>query len=128
MTKTLTKTITYSSAYTVTEVVSFIPSPATAPARPGSDTLQVPVTQTKEVEYTVDVTVGSGATVTQPSLTIVYATHSVVQTQSQAPVTVVQPTTSTSTTAGSVVTAAADANNAPAAAFIVGVIGAVMLV
>ena len=90
--------------------------------------LQIPVTQTKEVDYTVAVTVGEGATVTQQSLTVIYASRPVTQTQAPPPVTVVQPTTSTSTTAAGVVTAAANSNNAPAVAFIAGVIGAVVLV
>jgi len=104
------------------------PPPSRGPLTSTLTRVQIPVTQTKEVDYTVEVTVGSGATVTQQSLTVIYASRTVSQTRSQAPVTVVQPTTSIATTAPAVVTAAGHANNAPAVAFIAGIIGAVVLV
>jgi len=107
ITETHTKTITYSSAYTVTEVI--------------------PVTVTKDVEETVAVTVGGGETVTQESVTYVYVSSTISQTFTSAPPTVVVPTTATSTTSSGPVTAAAVARDAPAVALVAGIVGAIAL-
>jgi hypothetical protein len=104
--QTITKTITYSSSTIVTKVI--------------------PVTQTQEIEQTVDVTVGSGQTVTQESLTVITVGNTVIRTTSLAPVTSVQPTTRTTTSSPATVTAAAN-TNAPTAAFIAGVLAAMAM-
>lgn len=88
---------------------------------------------TKNVDTTVDVTVGGGQTVSEFSTYVVTQNGTFYTTHSLVPVTTVIPTTKT-TTAGSApasstaATAGAHAKNGPAAALLAGIMGLVALV
>lgn len=93
---------------------------------------------TKNIDTTVEVTVGQGQTISEYSTFVVTQNGTFYTTKSLVPATTVIPTTQT-TTAGSVtvtgsgsasptVTAGANAKNGPAAALLAGILGLVALV
>jgi hypothetical protein len=109
ITTTDTFYVTHSTAYTVTEVI--------------------PVTQTKQVDITIATTLEQPATVTEYPTYWTYISGIKYSTVSPPPATITKPTYATSSSAPIVtsspvpVTAAANANNAPAAALFAGALG-----
>lgn len=95
----------------------------------------IPYTSTKEIDTTVEVTVGSGQTVSQYTTYVVTHNGTIFTTKSLQPTTVAVPTTRTTTGSGSTitssaptqVTAGANSQNRPAAAFLAGLFGLVAL-
>lgn len=94
-----------------------------------------PVTSTKEAETTVEVTVGSGQTVSQYTTYVVTQNGTVYTTKSLSPTTVPVPTTLTTTGTPSTVTssppsqvtAGANSQNRPAVALVAGIFGLMAL-
>lgn len=117
--------------------------PVTETKTVGGSTVHVTWTSTQVITtvkpVTIDVTVGSGATVTEYPTVVVTENGTVVQTHTAPPGTVVAPTTVSTTPVPSVVTSAsssapvqvtnaANPNKAPAAALIAGIFGVLALV